>query len=302
MSLTTTSSSVEPRSGAGRFIPAPRARSGSCSRWRCASVRIDLCQVQEFAQRGRFRARAAVCWEQDQQLAVEDLASRLSRDPARVVRKLHQSSQGTDWLLQRWQALARIAEANGTWDEPQRSLAFDMLGIPSPLRACDPILPLDADGLMLAALASREIALLNFAAANHLNDLDAFDQHVASEGLAFDTSAPAILLRRYELAAWRIFRWAEDELKYKRKRILMGIDAAFQPSSNSFVPLAPEPEPSREPEPTPSEPAVEVPPSDYGITGYLARAAASQVRSCLPQTASTPPNRHARRALKAQRR
>ena len=132
---------------------------------------------------------------------------------------------------------------------------------------------------MLAALASREIALLDFAAANHLNDLDAFDQHVASEGLGFDTSAPAILLRRYELAAWRIFRWAEDELKYKRKRILMGIDAAFQPSSNSFVPLAPEPEPSREPEPAHAHAGThadaEVPILTYGITGYLARAAAT---------------------------
>jgi hypothetical protein len=274
-----------------------------------ASVRIDLCQVQEFAQRGRFRTRAAVCWEQDRQLVVEDLAARLARDPSRVVRKLLQSSQGTDWLRQRWQALARNAEANGIWDEPQRSLAFDMLGVPGTLRACYPLLPPDADGPTLAALARSEIAALDHDTADHLNDLDEFDQHVASEGLGFDTSAPAILLRRYELAAWRIFRWAEDELKYKRKRILMGIDAAFQPSSNSFVPLAPEPEPCREPEPAPSpEPAPTPTPNDpdYGITGYLARAAASrceyQVQSCQLKPASPAPNRRARRALKAQRR
>src|SRR5205807_659091 len=137
-----------------------------------ASVRIDRCRTEEQALRSRSAHRAEVCWDDDQQLLVEEIGARLARDPSRVQQRLRQTVQGCEWLFARWEALGRIAESVGTWDEGQRSLAFDLLGVPPELRTADARLADDGDAPALAALARAEMEALVRTTEAGLVDLD----------------------------------------------------------------------------------------------------------------------------------
>lgn len=205
-----------------------------------ASVRIDRCRVEEDALHDRASFRAEACWDNDQDVAAEETAARLASDPSRVASRLRQSSHGSAWLRLRWDALARIAVSQGSWNDAQRSLAFDLLGVPESLRPDDPRLPETADAALLASLARAEVAKLDRAIFEGLSDLDTLDRDQALTGVSFETSPPARLLRRYESAAWRVYWFADREFKASR---------ASTPVAE--VPIAPAPVPMFEPEPEP---------------------------------------------------
>jgi len=91
--------SAGPRSGEGRFHPSGPARGvGRASRMARARSGIDLCQVQEFAQRGRFRRpRGRSAGKQDQQARRRgSCVPARTPIPARVVRKAFSSSPRRD--------------------------------------------------------------------------------------------------------------------------------------------------------------------------------------------------------------
>ena len=54
--------------------------------------------------------------------------------PGAGARALRRTRQGADWLIERWEALGEVLRTNGGWDDAQRRLAFDLLGVPPELR------------------------------------------------------------------------------------------------------------------------------------------------------------------------
>ena len=218
-----------------------------------ASAQMDRCHAAGEARRARSMARAADCWDDDQVRLAEEAGARLARDPAVVSARLRDSVQGCHWLKARWEALERIAEATGTWDEAQRSLAFDLIGVPHELRVADPVLPEGADGPTLALIARDQIAALGHRATDRLADHDEFDRRMAEAGLSFDLTPPARLLRRYHTAAFRLFLWARDEF--------YSVQAQRTPEAppSSTVAEAPPPEPPPPPAPQPEPEPVRAP-------------------------------------------
>jgi hypothetical protein len=213
-----------------------------------ASAQMDRCHAAGEAQRARSMARAADCWDDDQVRLAEEAGARLARDPALVSARLRDSVQGCHWLKARWEALERTAQATGTWDDAQRSLAFDLMGVPQELRVADPAIPDGADGPTLALIARDQIAALGHRATDRLADHDEFDRQMAEAGLSFDLTVPARLLRRYHTAAFRLFLWARNE--FYSIQALRTPDAPPRPTvAEPPPPEPPPPPPAPEPEP-----------------------------------------------------
>jgi hypothetical protein len=190
--------------------------------WLCeeivvASVQIDLCRAHEIALRTELAERAGTSWDDDRRLAAEILAGGLPRKPALVSRQLQQTPQGCDWMIERWEALARILEAKGDWSEAQKALAMDLLGTPPELRdgptRLDPSVPDDDVRAHRAAVAAREIARLQNHRDTVLADRDAREQLAAEIGIELDPPRPLSLLRRYTADCQRRFRWALSQLR-----------------------------------------------------------------------------------------
>ena len=99
------------------------------------SVRLDRCRETYLVLCEEQVNRAALCWDEDQRAEAEEIAARLKFDPARTRRRLEQNRHGCDVLIGRWEGLGRILGGSGIWDDSQRSLALDLLGVPLELRA-----------------------------------------------------------------------------------------------------------------------------------------------------------------------
>ncbi|MBX6314795.1 MAG: hypothetical protein IRY99_18040, partial [Isosphaeraceae bacterium] len=174
-----------------------------------AAVRLDhLVRVAE-ALRAAEAVRARGLWEEQRALAAEELGARLAKDPARVAKRLRQTKQGCDWMIQRWEGLVRSLEGKGRWEEPQLSLAFDLLGVPHDRRGSDPRLAHDAAAWK--AVARGEIAALEDLKARGLDEQDRVERAEAVAGRSLGETAAARLLRRELAARERTVRWALEQ-------------------------------------------------------------------------------------------
>ena len=242
-----------------------------------ASARIDRCAELDRAGRQELIDRAGTSWDADRRLAAEALAKRLSREPELVVLQLQQTAQGCACLIERWDRLLAIHDALGPWDVERRSLAYDLLGMPSLFR-------LDDEDLLAPARA--EHARLLRLKAEVLDEQDASERAIALAGLALDTSAPARLLLRYEAACHRVM---ERSIRQFRSR----------PPAPAF-PESHRPAESPRPTPTPPPAAAPTPPPAAAPRQPLPNEPNARpflVPSILPNEANAPPlNRRARRA------
>ncbi|MEA2502149.1 MAG: hypothetical protein QOD01_2260, partial [Actinomycetota bacterium] len=150
----------------------PRYEEWLVGQMALASARLDRCAELAIADLRRTVDRALLCWEEDRRKAVEDLGARLPRDPARVAQALGGSRQGADWLIERWEGLGEALGTNGGWDEAQRRLGFDLLGVAPELRNGSTRVPPEADAAALAALVEREAARLRGRRERSLDALD----------------------------------------------------------------------------------------------------------------------------------
>jgi hypothetical protein len=186
------------------------------------SVRVERCQCDERVLLLRRAARAETGWDEDRRLASEELAAHLARDPARTVRRLRQTSQGCDWLIDRWHMLARTLDAGHPWDDARRALTLDLLGIPAAMR--DGLAPLDADtdAKQVAhqqSLAAERIKELEQLKADVMDDRDEFEHEAAVEGMGSGDAATErslALTRRYESACQRRLERAWRQLLSSR--------------------------------------------------------------------------------------
>ncbi len=183
-----------------------------------ASIRIERCEWLERERRKRLADRALDDWEEDRRIAAEKLGANLAHDPCAVALALQQTSQGCDWLLERWHRLVRALDYNGGWTDDQRRLALDMLGMARELR--DGIMPLvpehDKEALLARKSAVRKEIRRLERREEVLDARDLAEQRAVVAGEAAEADTDLALLRRYEAACHRGQQWALKQLKEGR--------------------------------------------------------------------------------------
>src|SRR4051812_9614169 len=197
---------------AGEFLPGSPYEEWLVGQMALASARLDRCAELAIADLRKTVDRALLCWEEDRRKAVEDLGARLAKDPARVAQALGRSRQGADWLLERWEGLGEALGTNGGWDDAQRRLAFDLLGVAPELRNGSTRVPPEADAAALAELVERQVARLRGRRERSLDALDEAERAMAAAGMPLDEDAATARIRRYEASCRRDLRGARAEL------------------------------------------------------------------------------------------
>ena len=178
-----------------------------------AAARLERCAQLSAVDLQRVIDRAGLCWDDDRRMAVEDLAIKLPKDPARVSRALRRCKQGSDWLIERWEGLAMALRAHGRWTEAQRSLAFDMLGVAPELRDGDYLVPAADDEGNLAALIMGELNRLRDRRERTLVELDSAEREMTAWGMPLEEDAATARLRKYESACRRDLNRSLAELR-----------------------------------------------------------------------------------------
>ena len=168
------------------------------------SLRLEDCEHRAIALRALQARRAELCWDADRRRAAEALGARLPRDPARVARLLADTLQGADWLLARWDAMDAVLDAQGDWDASQRTLALDLLGVPTLFR--DARTPLDPSpgvdpAAHLRAVVAAEARRLRDHRAAALAELDDRDRSLGRLGKGPESPALAELRREHRFHA-----------------------------------------------------------------------------------------------------
>ena len=207
------------------------------------SVRIDRCVVRERVVLCERSSRAEFSWEIDRRLDAEKLANRLARQPGVVRLQLLATPQGCDLLIERWEALRAALAPGKPWDEANREIALDLLGVLPEFREVRT--EVDAkegdDAVALqSAVALDEIEQLKIRKAEWLDDFDAQSREWAICGY----SAPDVELnrvRRYESACRRRLDAALRQLALAHKGVTL--PETLRPPSMSSSSAAPAPAP-----------------------------------------------------------
>jgi hypothetical protein len=186
------------------------------------SIRIDHCRAHEAVIRERtsLRAEEDLCWDDDRRIAVDDLAVKLPQKPEAIARKLRQTLQGVDWMMERWNGLANIIDFGGQWSEAHIALAMDLMGIPLDLRDAPSILdvPKDLDpSQWYLSVAERELNRLRELQQTSLVNWDATDREAAIHGVEVVPNRALQLVRRYERACNRRLEWAVEQLRARKR-------------------------------------------------------------------------------------
>ena len=213
-----------------------------------ATAQIEAFPAIMLADLGRSIDRVILCWDQDRREQIEDQAARLSKDCARVSRRLKGSKQGVEFLLERWHCLAQIARTNGAWTAAQRQLAYDMLGASEVLRDGGFYIPVEDNAGALVEVAEQEIGWLEESLERSLLQLDANDRAMAASGMAMFEDATSKRFRRYNASNRRALSWARKELD--QYRALAAGKAAAQAAASEETEKA-EAEPEAKPRPRP---------------------------------------------------
>ena len=257
-----------------------------------ASVKLKRCVLREAALDGYERRRATLSWDHDRRLDAENLAASLAKDPARTIKRLAQTKQGAQWLLERWTALATIAQAGRPWSDPQRSLALDLLGLPPHLR--DAVSP-PQDPENQAAMALEHAENLQSQIDLRLTPQDADAQALAASPISISFSPTMTRLRRHEALWSRTFHLAIADLRHLRR----SQPASLSPPTPK--PFIPRPEPDYVP-PDDLSPDSPNSPFEAEMAAFQLELQAkpllqpSLLPSPTPTPTSPPHNRRARRA------
>jgi hypothetical protein len=145
--------------------------------------------------------RARLCWDDDRRLEAVELGEKLARKPVAIRTLLGRTRHGALWLIERWKALGAILDREPSWNDAQKAMAFDLLGVPATIREGD---PWTAAGLTSArALVEREVASLQGSLTRTLITLDEFERGEAVAGRPVRASSASRALRFEEAACWR---------------------------------------------------------------------------------------------------
>ena len=197
---------------AAEFGPSTAYEDWLVGEMALASARLDRCAEMALVDLQRGIDRALLCWDMDRRKLVEDLGARLPKDPSRVSRALERCRQGADWLIERWEALGEIVATKGGWEEAQRRLAFDLLGVPADSATAARRVPAADDAEGLSALVAEQIERLRADQEESLDRLDESERLMAAAGMPLDEDAATRRLRRHESSCRRAMYWARAEL------------------------------------------------------------------------------------------
>ena len=223
-----------------------------------AIVKVDRCTEMMLLDLQRtIDLAGTVRWDAERDDRAAALAKRLAKDPWRVARALAGTKHGARWLLHHWEGLREVAEGKGSWNEEQRQLAFDMLGVSPVLRDGSMQVPAAADGPALAELAGREVVRLTELLEGELEDLDEAARGMAASGMSLDEDGETRRLRQYEGRARREWRWAVSELKRVR--------AGCAPSEKMYAAHKDKPGAAPEPAVDETEPVMSAAAADYAM-------------------------------------
>jgi hypothetical protein len=207
------------------------------------TIQIEICSKQVIIDQARAIERVDTSWDADQSERAERWVQKLPRDPFAAAKALQKTKQGAQILIFHWTALQEAIQTNGGLDEPQRSLAFDLLGIPEVVRNGSRRVPEGTDGPALLALTERELGRLRSLIEHDLHDRDLGEQQAASVGLPRFQDAATRRVKNAESRHQKRLDWAMDALQQLRK----GVPAAdiIDPTTKkpvdpgNFVPPAP---------------------------------------------------------------
>ena len=177
-----------------------------------ASAQYERCAERSIMDAARIANRAEFYWDEDRMVAVEDVGARLRNDPSRVVARLRSTTHGADWLIRRWEILRDDLRSTGVWDDDQRRLAFDLLGVPRECRTGFHTVPRGDDLEALEALVLEQIDRLRDKQVEILDDLDESERLLMMGGLPIYEDATTARLRKYENGFRREYYRVRDEL------------------------------------------------------------------------------------------
>jgi len=159
-------------------------------------LRINRSERIERKLRDMASLRAIDFWEDDQKLAVETVALRIGKQPAKVVSTLRNTPAGIDWLIVRWHILSRIKPED--WNDAQRELAAQLVcGDPE----VDPSRPGFIDDQINELQTHRE----------RIAQADAITRGLVEADLNDDGVAGLAKLRRYLRSLHRQLKWYVDQ-------------------------------------------------------------------------------------------
>jgi hypothetical protein len=181
-----------------------------------ASLRIEKCGRTLDVLAGVEKQRAALAWEQDQEVEAATILARLSKNPALTSRQLATTLAGVNLLIEAWLGLAEAFHLGRDWTEAEASKALDLFGVPLDCRLGNtPIEPYDgAESIPFReALVRRELECLQALRDEVMEPLDTLNHRIAMTGDLSLLSKPAKLILRYEREAWKRYREAVEILK-----------------------------------------------------------------------------------------
>jgi hypothetical protein len=161
-----------------------------------AKAKLDVCQEQLVLDEDRRMQRVLTFWDVDEEAQALEKSQSLSKRPERTVLALGWTKKGAELLISYWTGLAAAARLHGDWDEPQRRMAYDLLGVREELRSACTLVPEGGDKMALAALAERQIETLQDRIAETLDDDHIRRQALAQQGLGLPDDADSRKLKR----------------------------------------------------------------------------------------------------------
>ena len=164
-----------------------------------ASMKIDRVEVLGEQLRNTVALKAGLFWDDDRQLDAINLGQRIAQEPEAVVNLLRRTPHGCDWLIARWEPLAKLADRNRHWSQEQMTEAQGLLGRPG--NGHDALMHVDQRGLarqMIAELVERKAKVA---------PADAHDRAMAEADLVDVPTLEAKQLRRYENTLHGRLRW-----------------------------------------------------------------------------------------------
>ena len=207
-----------------QFAPQTDYETGLVRDMALASARIEHVSSLAVADLIRVANRAASCWEFDRRKAVEDFSARLSKDPQRVSWGLRATVQGADWLIESWEDLGDIVRKAGRWNEDERQLACDLMGIRRELRTSTLRVPAGDDAPALIALVENQLTTLRASQESVLEALNEAERGMTLAGMPLEEDAATARLRKAETRA-------RNELARTRNELLR-VQAGERPKSD----------------------------------------------------------------------
>jgi hypothetical protein len=150
-------------------------------------------------------------WDDDRRASADRLGGRVRKDPRRIAQELASTPHGTEWLLYNWEGLGDSLRSNGRWTEPQRELAYDLLGVAEVLRPGSVKVPAADDAPALESLVEREIERLRDRLPRLITQARAA-QVRAARGVPTEPDAETRRLRSDASRAHRRLKWAKATL------------------------------------------------------------------------------------------